>query len=225
MPKTLLTERDIVNAAKQGKKSIAADMNTLITPAAKDKAKELKVQFVEAKESPVQSSQNTPAEPYTAATISSTNVGSKLIVIGSDHGGFQTKEMLKKFLAEIGYRTLDLGTNSEDACDYPDYAYAVARIVAKGEAWRGIMIDATGVASSIVCNKVPGVRAAACFNEFVAQSSREHNDANVLTLGGKVLGPELIKSIVKVWLETWFGGGRHKKRVDKISDVEKRFTK
>ena len=120
---------------------------------------------------------------------------------------------------------LDVGTNSEDACDYPDYAYAVARIVAKGEAWRGIMIDATGVASSIVCNKVPGVRAAACFNEFVAQSSREHNDANVLTLGAKVLGPELIKSVVRVWLETWFGGGRHKKRVDKISDVEKRFTK
>ena len=85
------------------------------------------------------------------------------------------------------------------------------------------MIDATGVASSIVCNKVPGVRAASCYNEFVAQSSREHNDANVLTLGAKVLGPELMKSIVKVWLETWFGGGRHKKRVDKISDVEKRF--
>ncbi len=95
----------------------------------------------------------------------------------------------------------------------------------RGEAWRGIMIDATGVASSIVCNKVPGVRAASWCNEFVAQSSREHNDANVLTLGAKVLGPELMKSIVKVWLKTWFAGGRHKKRVDKISDVEKRFTK
>ena len=225
MSKTILTERDIVNAAKQGKRSIFADKNTVITPSAKDKAKELNVQFTDTTELPAQSHPVKAAESYTASTISSANVGSKLIVIGSDHGGFQTKEMLKKYLAEIGYRTLDIGTNSEDACDYPDYAYAVARVVAKGEAWRGIMIDATGVASSIVCNKVPGVRAAACFNEFVAQSSREHNDANVLTLGAKVLGTELIKSIVKVWLETWFGGGRHKKRVDKISDVERRFMK
>jgi ribose 5-phosphate isomerase B len=225
MSKTLLTERDIVNAVREGKKTLFADGNTVITPSAKDKAKELKLQFTDTRESPDQSRQGKAAESYTAATISSANVGSKLIVIGSDHGGFQTKEMLKKYLAEIGYRTLDIGTNSEDACDYPDYAYAVARVVAKGEAWRGIMIDATGVASSIVCNKVPGVRAAACFNEFVAKSSREHNDANVLTLGAKVLGTELIKSIVKVWLETWFGGGRHKKRVDKISDVEKRFAK
>ena len=225
MSKTLLTERDIVNAVREGKKTLFADGNTVITPSAMDKAKELKLQFTDTKESPDQSRPVKAAESSTAATTSSADVGSKLIVIGSDHGGFQTKEMLKKYLAEIGYRTLDIGTNSEDACDYPDYAYAVARVVAKGEAWRGIMIDATGVASSIVCNKVPGVRAAACFNEFVAKSSREHNDANVLTLGAKVLGTELIKSIVKVWLETWFGGGRHKKRVDKISDVEKRFAK
>ena len=225
MSKTLLTERDIVNAVREGKKTLFADGNTVITPSAMDKAKELKLQFTDTKESPDQSRPVKAAESSTAATTSSADVGSKLIVIGSDHGGFQTKEMLKKYLAEIGYRTLDIGTNSEEPCDYPDYAYAVARVVAKGEAWRGIMIDATGVASSIVCNKVPGVRAAACFNEFVAKSSREHNDANVLTLGAKVLGTELIKSIVKVWLETWFGGGRHKKRVDKISDVEKRFAK
>ena len=225
MAKTILTERDIVNASKQGKKTIFANANTVITPSAKDKARELKIEFTDSAESADQSRKAKPAESYTATTISSTNVGSNLIAIGSDHGGFQTKEMLKTYLSGLGYRLLDLGTNSEEACDYPDYAYAVARVVAKGEAWRGIMIDATGVASSIVCNKVPGVRAAACFNEFVAQSSREHNDANVLTLGAKVLGPELIKSVVKVWLETWFGGGRHKKRVDKIADVEKRFSK
>jgi ribose 5-phosphate isomerase B len=164
-------------------------------------------------------------ESFVSASISPATMGSNLVVIGSDHGGFQTKEILKKFLGDLGYRVLDIGTNSEETCDYPDYAYAVARIVAKGEVWRGIMIDATGVASSIVCNKVPGVRAAACYNEFVAQSSREHNDANVLTLGAKALGIEVIKSIVKVWLETWFGGGRHKKRVDKIMDVERKFTR
>ena len=222
MAKTILTERDIANALKEGKKSIFADRNTIITPAAKDKARELKITFTDAMEG---QSPPKPAESYAAATISPTNVGSNLVVVGSDHGGFQTKEMLKKYLGGLGYRVLNVGTNSEEACDYPDYAYTVARIVAKGEAWRGIMIDATGVASSIVCNKVPGIRAAACSNEFVAQSSREHNDANVLTLGAKVLGTELVKSIVKVWLETWFGGGRHKKRVDKISDVEKRFMK
>jgi ribose 5-phosphate isomerase B len=227
MPKTVITERDILDAAKNGKQSIVADKNTVITPAARDKARELNILFSEKKEEAASVSAEFKAatHSYNSSVISKTNVGSNLIAIGSDHGGFQTKEMLKKYLAELGYRTLDIGTNSEEACDYPDYAYAVARIVAKGEAWRGIMIDATGVASSIVCNKVPGIRAVACYNEFVAQSSREHNDANVLTLGAKSLGSELIKAIVKIWLETWFGGGRHKRRVDKISDVERKFSK
>ncbi len=225
MQRTVITERDVVNAARLGKKNIFAGPNSVITPSAKDKARELKIEFTDAAESAADTPREKPSESYAASSVSPTTVGSNIVVIGSDHGGYQTKEMLKKYLGDLGFRVLDIGTNSEEACDYPDFAYAVARIVAKGEAWRGIMIDATGVASSIVCNKVPGVRAAACFNEFVAQSSREHNDANVLTLGAKVLGPELVKSVVKVWLGTWFGGGRHKKRVDKITDVEKRFTK
>ncbi|HTY11056.1 MAG TPA: ribose 5-phosphate isomerase B [Bacteroidota bacterium] len=225
MAKKILTEQDIVNAAREGKQVLFADRNTIVTPSARDKARALNIRLTDQAETTSQPRPETPPAVYATSSIPSTNVGSKLIVIGSDHGGFQTKEMVKRYLAELGYKTLDVGTNSEEACDYPDYAYAVARIVAKGEAWRGIMIDATGVASSIVCNKVPGVRAAACFNEFVAQSSREHNDANVLTLGAKVLGAEVIKSIIKIWLETWFGGGRHKKRVDKITDVEKKFTK
>ncbi len=168
MPKTLLTERDIINAAKEGKTSLVAGKNTVITPAAQDRARELRIQFTDTQESPAHSRPVKSAESYAAATISSTSAEPNLIVIGSDHGGFQTKEMLKKYLAELGYRVLDVGTNSEESCDFPDYAYAVARIVAKGEAWRGIMIDATGVASSMVCNKVPGIRAAACSNEFVA---------------------------------------------------------
>ena len=225
MAKTVLTERDILNAAKAGKKNIFVDKNMILTPAAKDKARELNITFTDKKEDPPQTPQAKPATTYEASAIAPTNVGSNLVVIGSDHGGYQTKEMLKKFLGELGYRTLDIGTNSEEACDYPDYAFAVGRIVAKGEAWRGIMVDATGVASAIVCNKIPGVRAAACYNEFVAQSSREHNDANVLTVGAKALGQEVIKQIVKVWLETWLGGGRHKKRVDKITDVERKFSK
>ena len=225
MAKTVLTERDILNAAKAGKKNVFVDKNIILTPAAKDKARELNIKFSDKKEDPPQPLPTKPTTTYETSGIAPTTVGSNLVVIGSDHGGYQTKEMLKKYLGELGYRTLDIGTNSEEACDYPDYAFAVARIVAKGEAWRGIMVDATGVASAMVCNKIPGVRAAACYNEFVAQSSREHNDANVLTLGAKALGQEVIKQIVKVWLETWFGGGRHKKRVDKITDVEKKFSK
>ena len=225
MPKTLITEREVVLAFKAGKKILFAEKGSVITPSARDKARELQISFTDKLEPPAPPQSSQPSNPTASASISQTNVGSNLIAIGSDHGGYRTKELLKKFLGDLGYRVLDIGTNSEEACDYPDYAYAVARIVAKGEAWRGIMIDATGVASSIVCNKIPGVRAAACYNEVVAASSREHNDANVLTLGAKVLGPELIKSIVKIWLETWFGGGRHKKRLDKVVDIERKFTK
>lgn len=225
MARKVLTERDILDAAKAGQKSVHVDKGTILTPAARDKAKELRIVITDITPETPPAEPSKPAETYAGATVSEASVGSNLVVIGSDHGGYRTKEMLNKYLAELGYRTLDVGTNSEEACDYPDYAFAVGRIVAKGEAWRGIMIDATGVASAIVCNKIPGVRAAACYSEFVARSSREHNDTNVLTLGAKALGAETIKSIVKVWLETWFGGGRHKKRVDKISDVERKFSR
>jgi len=225
MAKTVLTERDIVNAAKAGKGSIFADGNTIITPSARDKAGELRIVFTSEKSDAATSNPAAKGSEPPAGPVSQTKVERRLVVIGSDHGGYVAKEEVKKYLSQLGYEVLDVGTNSEEACDYPDFAYAVARIVAKGEAWRGIMIDATGVASAVVCNKVPGIRAAACFNEVVAASSREHNDANVLTLGAKVLGSELQKSIVRVWLETWFGGGRHKKRVDKIADIERRFSR
>lgn len=225
MAKKLLTEQDILSAVKQGKKSILVEKESVLTPSAHDAIRQYNLTITDKEEKPKETPKQPQSLSYQSSQISSTAVGGNLIVIGSDHGGYSTKEMLKKFLHELGYRTLDVGTNSEEACDYPDYAYAVARIVAKGEAWRGIMIEATGVASAIVCNKVPGVRAVACYSEFVAQSSREHNDANVLTIGAKALGAESIKSIVKVWLETWFGGGRHKRRVDKILDIEKKFSK
>ena len=147
-----------------------------------------------------------------------------VVALGSDHGGYRLKETLKGYLAELGYTVADVGTDSEEACDYPDFAYAVAAMVASGEAEKGIMIDGVGVASAIVANKVPGVRAVPCYDEFVAKSSREHNDANVLTLGGRVIGSELAKSLVRTWLDTWFGGGRHQSRVKKITDIEQRFS-
>lgn len=149
----------------------------------------------------------------------------KVIAIASDHAGFKLKEELKKFISELGYSVLDLGTNSESRVDYPDFAYAVAYAVISGKAWRGLMIDGTGVASSIVANKVPGIRAACCHNEFTARISREHNDANILTLGSRVIGSELAKEIVKVFLETNFGGGRHLQRLNKIFEIESKYLK
>ena len=133
--------------------------------------------------------------------------------------------MLMKHAESLGYSVIDLGTSSEEPCDYPDFAYAVARAVSSGEAWRGVAIDGAGIGSCIVANKVPGVRAACCHNEFVARNSREHNDANVLTLGSRVTGSEVCKEILRIWLECWFAGGRHKGRVDKIMDIERRYLK
>lgn len=225
MAKKLLTESDVRNAVKRGEKTISVEPHTIITPSAKDVLNQYGI-TVTVPGTAHQSTTPPKAEKsYDKSPVPYTTVGNTTIVIGSDHGGYAAKEIIKKFLTEKGYSILDIGTMSEEPCDYPDYAYAVGRIVARGEAWRGIMIDATGVASAVVCNKIPGVRAAACYNEFVARSSREHNDANVLTLGAKAIGIETLKSIVVVWLETWFGGGRHRKRVDKISDIEKKFSR
>ncbi|MDL1892955.1 ribose 5-phosphate isomerase B [Sphingobacteriales bacterium CHB3] len=159
-----------------------------------------------------------------AASGSSPSKGA-IVAFGSDHGGFQLKEQLKKYAEGLGYKVLDVGTSNEEPCDYPDFAYAVAKSVSTGEAWRGVMIDGAGIGSCVVANKVPGVKAACCHNEFVARNAREHNDTNVLTLGSRVVGSEVCKEILKIWLETWFSGGRHKQRVEKIDEVEKRFLK
>ncbi|MBI2620393.1 MAG: ribose 5-phosphate isomerase B [Ignavibacteriales bacterium] len=148
-----------------------------------------------------------------------------VIALGADHGGYSLKESVKKYLLEEGYTVADVGTHSEQSCDYPDFAYAVAALVSSGQASQGIMIDAVGMASAIVCNKVPGIRAVAAYNEFVARSSREHNDANILTLGGRVMGVESAKSVLAAWLATWFGGGRHQARVRKIQEIEEKFSK
>lgn len=149
----------------------------------------------------------------------------QVVALGADHGGFPLKETLKPHLASLGYSVIDCGANSADAVDYPDFAYAVARLVNEGKAWRGIMIDGAGIGSAMAANKVPGVRAALCYDHATAVNSREHNDANVLTLGAGLIGPNLAKQIVEVWLKTEFGGGRHAKRVEKIVEIEKRFLK
>lgn len=146
----------------------------------------------------------------------------RTVAIGSDHGGFAMKSELKLFLHSDGYDVLDCGTDSPEAVDYPDFAEAVARKVVSGEAWRGIVIDGAGIGSCMAANKVAGVRAALCYDHTTAVNSREHNDANVLTLGAGLIGLALAKQIVSTWLLTEFGGGRHAKRVEKIMAIEKK---
>jgi len=143
------------------------------------------------------------------------------IAIGSDHAGFPLKERIKKFLLEKGYEVIDFGTTSEDSTHYPLFAKEVSLAVQKGEAERGILVCGTGIGMSITANKFRGVRAALCLNEYMARMSRLHNDANVLCLGDRVLGEELALSIVEVWLETPFEGGRHAKRVELIAEIER----
>jgi ribose 5-phosphate isomerase B len=149
----------------------------------------------------------------------------KVVAIGADHGGVDLKEILKKDLAEQGYEVIDVGTNSKETVDYPDFAQEVSCLVRYGKAWRGIMIDGAGIGSCMVANKVPGVRAAMAYDHATAVNSREHNDANVLTLGAGLIGVNLAKQIVKTWLTTEHGGGRHAKRVEKITAIEKQYSK
>ena len=148
------------------------------------------------------------------------SAGQKTVAIGADHGGFSLKGILKGYLEGKGYAVIDCGTNSTDSVDYPDYARAVAQQVAGGTAWRGIMIDGAGIGSCMAANKVPGARAAMCYDFATAHNSREHNNANILTLGAGLIGTNLAKQITDTFLETEFGGGRHARRVDKIMAIE-----
>ncbi|MBN1157216.1 ribose-5-phosphate isomerase [Candidatus Woesearchaeota archaeon] len=145
----------------------------------------------------------------------------KKIIVASDHGGFELKEKIKKFVQGLGYSVDDVGCNSLDSVDYPDYGIKAAEKVAK-EGCLGILFCGTGLGISIAANKVKGIRAALCHNEFMAEMSRQHNNANVLVMGGRVIGDELAKSIVRKYLETPFPNEeRHRKRIDKIMAYEK----
>ena len=143
-----------------------------------------------------------------------------MYAIGSDHGGYALKQEIMKHLTERGIEYRDYGTFSTDSCDYPDYGEAVGRAVASGECERGIVVCGTGIGISIAANKVHGVRCALCGDCFSAQMAREHNDANVLALGARVLGPGLALKIVDTFLDAEFQGGRHARRVAKIMAME-----
>jgi ribose 5-phosphate isomerase B len=165
--------------------------------------------------------------PSTTETpeVSSNQVNAKVVAIGTDHGGVDLTEILKKELVEKGLKVIDVGTHTKDSVDYPDIALSVAELVAEGKAWRGVIIDGAGIGSCMAANKVPGVRAALCYDYATAVNSREHNDANVLTLGAGLIGTNLAKQILFTWLATEFGGGRHARRVDKITAIMDRFIK
>ena len=150
---------------------------------------------------------------------------SRMVAVGADHGGYKMKEELKRFLEEAGHQVHDFGTNSEDAVDYPDFAFAVARSVSEGHSDVGIIVDGAGVGSAMTANKVPGVRAAACYSVAVARNSREHNGANVLTLGSKTISTKEMREIVEAWLGTELTEDRHRKRVAKIDAIERQYLR
>jgi len=144
------------------------------------------------------------------------------IAIGADHAGFGLKEEIRKALADLGLTVEDMGTTSSDAVDYPDFAEKVARLVAAGQVDRGILVCGTGIGMAMAANKIPGIRAATVTDVETARLSREHNDANVLAVGGRILDRKRALEIVRAFLETPFAGDRHQRRIDKITDLEKR---
>lgn len=151
--------------------------------------------------------------------------GRLVIAVGCDHGGYALKRAVLEWLRELGHQPLDLGTHDENAVDYPDFAHAVAQAVAQGRADMGICIDGAGIGSAMTANKVPGVLAAMCYDATTARNAREHNYANVLTLGGKLLKAAQAQEIVRTFLATPYGEERHKKRVDKIRAIESQYSR
>ncbi len=222
----LVTEKDVEAVPTGGELCFPAE--AIVTPRAREVAMERKVSL-SPEPGPSLRPGSAQATTLRAGPVNTPSrgpsSGSKVIALGADHGGFAMKETLKAYLQELGYAIKDCGTFGSESVDYPDFAYAVARLVSEGQAWRGIMIDGAGIGSCMAANKVPGVRASMCYDLSTAVNAREHNDANVLTLGGHLIAEGLAKKIVKTWLETKFGGGRHQRRVNKIMEIEKRFLR
>ena len=184
-------------------------IGTVITPSARDVAAERGVKIV--------------ALP--ADQIHSLAPPDKTVAIGADHGGFRMKEQLKPLLAELGLAIRDVGVNEEKPADYPDIALQVAELVVAGTASRGVIIDGAGIGSAMAAGKVPGIRAALCYDKASARNSREHNDSNVLTLGGRLLTMTQAEEVLRVWLATKFAAGRHAARVQKIRQIEQKYAR
>ena len=204
MPRRIITVSEL---PPEGEFLVPYD--AVLTPLARDEAERrgLKIREVAEKEAA------RPAPPE------------KVVALGADHGGFQLKEQLKPLLEQLGLQAEDFGVHDEQPADYPDLALKVAEAVATGRAARGIIVDGAGIGSAMAANKVPGVRAALCYDKASARNSREHNNANVLTLGGGLLPADVALEVAAAWLTTPFAGGRHEKRVAKITAIERRYLK
>ena len=196
--KALISEQDlrIVPAGE----TVRMNQKAIITPLAMDVARERHLEL----------------ERVWGVTPEGTAERRRKLAVGADHGGFEMKQGLKRLLAELGYEVVDFGTNSTDPVDYPDFAEAVARSVARGSCDLGIMIDGAGIGSCMAANKIPGIRAAMCYDEASARNSREHNGANLLTLGGRMISLERMRDIVRIWLSVELTEERHRRRVAKI---------
>lgn len=208
-PRPRLIDADTIQQLPAGSR-LDVPPGALITPLAQDAARERRIQLVRSPGADAPTPQG-PSE--------------RAIAIAADHGGFALKEQLKPYLAKLGYSVTDVGTHSNESVDYPDYAYAAASLVSQNKCSVAIIIDGAGIGSCMAANKVPGVRASLCYDLSTAHNAREHNHANVLTLGAGLLGPGIAKQIVKTWLETPWGADRHARRVQKIMDIERRFLK
>ncbi len=198
--RAVITERDIPLGGE-----LRVPSGAILTPSARDLARDRGVNIVELKKG------ESPAPATPADTVA----------IGSDHGGFEMKQKLLPMFEELGLTVRDVGVHDSKPADYPDIARQVAELVASGAAARGIIIDGAGIGSAMVANKFPDVRAALCYDRATARNSREHNDANVLTLGGRLLSITQAEDVLRTWLSTPFGGGRHAARVDKIKEIDK----
>lgn len=204
----LVTQQDIEGATPGSDLRVTGE--AIVTPLARQTALERGITVVRG-----------DAEPK----VSPAGEGSLTVALAADHGGFEMKEAVARHLHERGFSVIDCGTHDKEAVDYPDLALAAARLVAQGKAAAAIIVDGAGIGSCMAANKVPGVRAAMCYDEATAANSREHNGANVLTLGAGLIGAALATRIVDTWLDTPHGGGRHARRVDKIMDIERRYLK
>jgi len=237
MPRVrVVTERDVRRAAKEGTREIDVG-GAVVTPSARDAAGRAGVDLKGLRASTATPTSRargidnsragssgtptaSPRQDAPAGPITPPPPATRTIAVGADHGGVALRDAIAARLAELGHRVTDHGTAGTAAVDYPDYAVAVARAVASGVAHVGIMVDGAGIGSCMAANKVPGVRAAMCYDVTTAQNAREHNNANVLTLGGGLIGTRLAIAIVETFLATSFGGGRHAGRVAKIDALD-----
>jgi ribose 5-phosphate isomerase B len=217
MPRPLVSESAVRAALDRGDLRLEHPPGAIVTALARDLARERGLTLVATEPLPA-----VPDEPPRTSAPNPPNV----VALGCDHGGFALKADVVGWVEAAGMKVLDLGTDAATpSVDYPDFAYAVARTVAAGGARFGIAIDGAGLGSAMAAGKVPGIRAAPCWSVFTAYNARAHNDANVLTLGSRVLGVETARTVVETFLATPFEGGRHARRVDKLSDIERRFAR